>query len=148
LQGFMNSGSGEAWPTQETLANVLDITPRYVRDLTSTLVAAGYLAVVPARGRGLFNHYRIVEKRIGSPPIPWRKKRNSRSAITQGKKRNSSGLDEPENRNDGSGIDAEKPEQPFLFPETKSGTATPPKSERPRQKGGTAVPTEPYERTL
>jgi hypothetical protein len=97
LSGYLNRATGEAFPSQETLAKRLGLTARGVRKLVAQVSDGGHLEVLEAHGRGRMNIYRTIIKN-----------RNSGSSLHD------------ENRNAGSGI-GEKPEQPFQ----KTGTAVP-----------------------
>jgi hypothetical protein len=57
---FINRKSGEAWPTQETLANVLGITVRAVQRNLAALADRGHLSITVARGRHKPNTYRTI----------------------------------------------------------------------------------------
>lgn len=59
LTGYMNRETGEAWPTQETLADRTGLSIRSVRDQLRALVAAGYLECKAGRGRHTPNVYRL-----------------------------------------------------------------------------------------
>ncbi|MGJ5049942.1 helix-turn-helix domain-containing protein [Bradyrhizobium oligotrophicum] len=62
LASYFNQRSGEAWPTQETLANRLGISTRAVSRNLFQLAALGHLGVVISRGRRRPNVYRPVLK--------------------------------------------------------------------------------------
>jgi hypothetical protein len=93
LSGYLNRATGEAFPSQETLAKRLGCTVRGVRKLVGQLVDGDHVEVLESHGRGRMNIYRTIMKN-----------RNSGSSLHD------------ENRNAGSGI-REKPEQPFQKPE-------------------------------
>jgi hypothetical protein len=62
LSRHFNRKSGDAWPSQATLAAAIRTTDRTVRRLTDELVEGGHLAVVSGRGRYQSNHFRMVIK--------------------------------------------------------------------------------------
>lgn len=57
---YLNRQSGDAWPTQETLARAMEVTPRGIRKALSLLVDGGHIEVARARGRGAVNRYRLA----------------------------------------------------------------------------------------
>lgn len=64
---YLNQQSGDAWPTQETLARVVEVTPRAIRKALSLLIDGGHIEVARARGRGAVNRYRLAfDERNGS----------------------------------------------------------------------------------
>lgn len=70
ISGFINRATGDAWPSQETLAARLGMTPRNVRNLIDQLAARGHLTIIRSKGRGNVNRYRLArtapEKRNGA----------------------------------------------------------------------------------
>jgi Helix-turn-helix domain len=129
IGGYLNRNSGDAFPSQGTLARVIGRESRTVRNAAKELVACGHLAVTEGQGRGKTNLYRPILK--------------------------DDGLDETvtEIRNDGSPIVGLNPEPPFpllaasntapAFPFlAEKGNGGAQKGERPCTKSGTAVPTE------
>ncbi|MGY3496683.1 helix-turn-helix domain-containing protein [Bradyrhizobium sp. USDA 4502] len=58
----VNQRSGDAWPTQETIANALGITDRAVRRNVTELAARGHLDVAVSGGRHRPNVYRPILK--------------------------------------------------------------------------------------
>jgi hypothetical protein len=65
---FLNRQTGDAYPSQETLAKLLGVsTSRAVRYLADHLVSGGHLEVTAAHGRGLTNRYRPVLKTAAEP---------------------------------------------------------------------------------
>jgi helix-turn-helix protein len=116
IGGFISRKTGDAWPSQETIANRLGVTVRAVRNLVDQLAGAGHLEAVDARGRGKTIHYRMAAKN-----------RNAGSSFPASQKGNG-----------GSGF-------MDLAPEPKSGTAMYEKRNGHVNKSGTAVPPEPFE---
>lgn len=57
---YLNRQSGEAWPTQETLARAVEVTPRAIRKALCLLIDGGHIDVTRARGRGGVNRYRLA----------------------------------------------------------------------------------------
>jgi hypothetical protein len=68
LASFVNQRTGDAWPTQETLANMLSITTRAVQRNIAELVERGHLEVVISRGWHRPNSYRPIWKDRTSAP--------------------------------------------------------------------------------
>src|ERR1700722_1083558 len=56
----LNRGTGDAWPSQATLAAEARMTVRGVRGLSYQLEAAGLLSVLASQGRGHSCRYRPV----------------------------------------------------------------------------------------
>jgi hypothetical protein len=76
---FLNRGTGDAFPSQDTLARLIGLTTsKGVRYLIDQLVDGGHLGVTAAHGRGRTNRYRLILKggditpdvveRSGAPP--------------------------------------------------------------------------------
>jgi hypothetical protein len=60
---FLNRGTGDAFPSQDTLARLIGLTTsKGVRYLIDQLVAGGHLDVTAAHGRGQTNRYRLLVK--------------------------------------------------------------------------------------
>jgi hypothetical protein len=116
IGGFISRKTGDAWPSQKTIANRLGVTTRAVRNLVDQLAAAGHLEAVDARGRGKTIHYRMAAKN----------------------RNNGSSFQASQRGNDGSGFRERAPEP-------KSGTAMHEKRNGHVDKSGTAVPPEPFE---
>jgi DNA-binding MarR family transcriptional regulator len=76
LTKYLNKTTGEAQVAQETLAEVIGLTSRRLRDRIRELEREGYLRVIrPARahpgGRAIRNRYRpIFEKTTATEPTP------------------------------------------------------------------------------
>ena len=61
LAGFINTKSGEAWPSQARLAESIGADVRTVRRALSALVTLGFLeSVSTGRGRGIASRYRMA----------------------------------------------------------------------------------------
>jgi biotin operon repressor len=60
IGSYLNSTSGDAWPSQARLAADLGLGRRTIQYALDALVAAGYLAVEVSKGRGHTNHYRPI----------------------------------------------------------------------------------------
>lgn len=58
---FLNRKSGEAWPSQATLAEQAGMTRQNLQKAIGTLVDAKYLTIEIGRGRGACNVYRPVK---------------------------------------------------------------------------------------
>jgi Helix-turn-helix domain len=70
LAGYVNQRSGDAWPTQETLANAVAVNIRSVRRTIAELVERGHLEVVSSRGWHRPNSYRPIWKdRTATPGL-------------------------------------------------------------------------------
>jgi DNA-binding transcriptional regulator YhcF (GntR family) len=96
---YVNRASGDAWPSQKTLAAAIGVSERTVRNIFGPLVTRGHLAVVIGKGPGQSNHYRpILEKR-----------------------KKAAAIDEDENRQKASGIEPPKEEESFLFSDANTG---------------------------
>lgn len=79
---YINRETGDAWPSQETLAASLGIGVRAVRNASGQLVDAGHVSVMVTRGRGHSNRYRAVLKnRNDGSGIGSKEKRNSGAGI-------------------------------------------------------------------
>jgi hypothetical protein len=59
---FVNRASGEAWPTQQTLATTTGMTISGVQKASDALEERGHLTVVSQPGRNKSNHYQLVYK--------------------------------------------------------------------------------------
>jgi hypothetical protein len=60
---FLNRGTGDAFPSQDTLARLIGLTTsKGVRYLIDQLVDGGHLGVTAAHGRGRTNRYRLIVK--------------------------------------------------------------------------------------
>lgn len=57
-----NRETGEAWPSQRTLAGLVGVSARSIRTLTDLLVERGHLEVRPHRGPNSVNVYRAKRK--------------------------------------------------------------------------------------
>ena len=101
LSGYVNSGSGKAWPSRETLARRLGRTKRCIRDCIDRLREAGHLVVTVGHGRGRTSTYEMAEKGNSHSPFSALEKFNSGSSI------------HPEKGNSGSSFGPVKGEQPF-----------------------------------
>src|SRR5262245_206495 len=62
ISQYINRKTGDAWPSQATLATALGRTERAIRDVIEQLRARGHLAVEPGRGRHQSSHYRLILK--------------------------------------------------------------------------------------
>lgn len=62
-----NRETGDAWPSQETLAAAVGVSARSVRTLTDQLVALGHLEVRRHRGPKAVNVYRAKRKPASGP---------------------------------------------------------------------------------
>jgi hypothetical protein len=109
LSGHFNHDSGEAWPTQATLAAALGVSDRTVRTLTEELASQGYLSVKSGRGRHQSNRFSMVAaNRKPASPLSGDENRKSASDYEGSENRKpTSGLDD-ENRKPTSVFDAEK----------------------------------------
>lgn len=74
IGSYLNHTSGDAWPSQTTLANDLGVTTRAIQKSLDALIGAGHLhREVPSLtlGRGHTNHYRpefgALRTNAGSP---------------------------------------------------------------------------------
>ncbi len=63
IAGYFNRETGEAWPSQATLAARLEMTDRAIRGLLKELVDRGHLECASGRGRGNTNAYSMTENR-------------------------------------------------------------------------------------
>lgn len=59
----INRKTGDAWPSQQTLADAIGATDRTVRTLVDQLAGQGHLVVAPGRGPRNPNRYRLAENR-------------------------------------------------------------------------------------
>jgi hypothetical protein len=66
----LNRGTGDAWPSQATLAAEARMTVRGVRGLSDQLEAGGHLSVVASQGRGHSCRYRPVLRDVQDEPAP------------------------------------------------------------------------------
>jgi hypothetical protein len=66
----INRGTGDAWPSQATLAAEARLTVRSIRDLSAQLEAAGHLIIVGSRGRGVSCRYRWILRAEPDQPEP------------------------------------------------------------------------------
>jgi hypothetical protein len=66
----LNRGTGDAWPSQVTLAAEARMTVRGVRGLSDQLEAAGHLSVLASQGRGHSCRYRPVIRGAEIEPAP------------------------------------------------------------------------------
>jgi len=57
---FLDRRTGEAWPSQETLARLLRKSDRQVRRLIKELEAAGHLTITVSNRQHVSNRYRLV----------------------------------------------------------------------------------------
>jgi hypothetical protein len=57
---FLNRQSGDAWPTQETLARIMGATSRGIRKALDQIASGGHMTAVRGRSRGAPNRYSIV----------------------------------------------------------------------------------------
>lgn len=62
LGGYFNQTSGDAWPSQKTLAAKLGVTRRCIQMALNDLVLRGHLASTLGNGRGNTNRYRPLKK--------------------------------------------------------------------------------------
>lgn len=74
IANFMNRETGQAWPTQETLATKAGLTDRAVREQIKVLVAAGYLNCEFGGGRHKPNIYTIGEPETRNETSPFKDK--------------------------------------------------------------------------
>jgi hypothetical protein len=66
---FLNRQTGDAWPTQQKLAALTNVSIRHLQRLTDELVSAGHLEVTVARHRYRANRYRpIIQTGHTCPP--------------------------------------------------------------------------------
>jgi hypothetical protein len=66
VSAHINRETGEAYPTQETLAGKVGLSVRSVRSLTDLLAARGHLQITESRGRGHSIRYRPIVKGHGT----------------------------------------------------------------------------------
>lgn len=66
---FVNSKTGEAWPAQETLGQLLGIGERQARKLIAKLVECGYIEVRRG-GKGKANRYRLTGTPSSDQELP------------------------------------------------------------------------------
>jgi hypothetical protein len=66
----INRGTGDAWPSQATLAAEARLTVRSIRDLSAQLEAAGHLTIIGSRGRGVSCRYRWILRDEPDQPEP------------------------------------------------------------------------------
>lgn len=66
----INRGTGDAWPSQATLAAEARLTVRSIRDLSAQLEAAGHLTIIGSRGRGVSCRYRWILREESDQPEP------------------------------------------------------------------------------
>jgi hypothetical protein len=59
---FVNRETGDGWPSQETLGQLVGITPRGIRKLVDQLISRGHLAVIRGHGPGNSSRYRPILK--------------------------------------------------------------------------------------
>ncbi len=130
IGGHINRKSGDAWPTQETIARLAGLKVRAVRNAIGRLADAGYLSVNVARGRGYTNRYSIKENRHDDAALSSDQDRHDDAAFSQ-----------DENRHAKTGLGKTRPAPRS----TKTGTAIPENRHGDDNKTGTTVPTEPIE---
>ena len=70
IGGFVNRETGDAWPSQTTLASRTGFTERGIRKLAEQLVSAGHMTVTSAHGRKHSNRYRPIFKNGESTLFP------------------------------------------------------------------------------
>ena len=63
LTRFFNRQTHQAWPSNETLADELDITPRAVRSIIGAMLKRGHVTVIGSR-RGGRNHTNRLQLRL------------------------------------------------------------------------------------
>jgi hypothetical protein len=66
----INRSTGDAWPSQATLAAEARLTVRSIRDLSAQLEAAGHLTIIGSRGRGVSCRYRWILREEPDQPEP------------------------------------------------------------------------------
>lgn len=93
---YLNRQSGEAWPTQETLARAVEVTPRAIRKALGLLIDGGHISVTRARGRAAVNRYRLAinERNDSSSNEAFE---GNDSSSQDDLKRNNSSAQKPEN---------------------------------------------------
>ncbi|XYD07780.1 helix-turn-helix domain-containing protein [Methylobacterium sp. NMS12] len=128
----LNRESGDAWPSQVRLAEILEVHERSVRNAVEQLRSRGHLSVIVRHGRGDSNRYRIILKN-----------RNEDSSF---------GL---ENRNAGSGIKPEKRNAASGFQRRnrngaskETGTSGPPNHLKEPSERGYIPPTPQHARSM
>ena len=57
LANYVNRETGQAWPTQETLAEMVGVTSRTVRASLDRLAEFGWITIAKQRGRGFTSRY-------------------------------------------------------------------------------------------
>jgi hypothetical protein len=70
ITGFVNRGTGDAWPSQKTLAAKIGLTVLGIRKLAVALSDRGHLKVTESRGRGHSARYRPILKAVASENAP------------------------------------------------------------------------------
>jgi hypothetical protein len=74
---YINRGTLEAWPGQDTLAGIIGVTERTVRNALAELVARGHLDVTPGHGPENPNRYRWRIKNENEDGAEMRKQASS-----------------------------------------------------------------------
>ena len=67
---WLNRGTGDAWPAQETIAQATGATSEGVRKAIKRLGDRGHLVITHGGGRGRSNHYRPAMAPTGQPENP------------------------------------------------------------------------------
>jgi hypothetical protein len=72
ISSFTNRESGDAWPTQETIAKKVRMTERGVRKIIDKLVSTGHISKVAGQGWRQPNVYRLVAGKVkdGGTVVP------------------------------------------------------------------------------
>jgi len=77
----VNSNSGAAWPSQQTVGDAIGLSETTVKDAVARLRDRGHLAIEPGRGRGHSSRYRLAfqdpEKGRSADPIGAEKGRSA-----------------------------------------------------------------------
>jgi hypothetical protein len=80
---FINRGTLEAWPGQPTLAGIIGVTERTVRNAVAELVANGHLEVTPGHGPKNPNRYRWRIKNKNEAGAEMRKPASSFKGVNE-----------------------------------------------------------------
>jgi DNA-binding transcriptional MocR family regulator len=87
IAGYLNTKTGDAWPSQTILAGRLGVTTRSVQTALDELVGFGHLAVEIQHGPGNTNRYRPVDENANhtSPfqPVETTKSRSAAQPMTK-----------------------------------------------------------------
>jgi hypothetical protein len=67
IGSHLNDKTGDAWPSIDTIAEVLEVVPNCVRKSIKALAGNGHLEIEPGGGRNVQNRYRLIAKKSHVP---------------------------------------------------------------------------------